>query len=371
MSRVIADLGVFSRIGVRKGRWTMKTGRFFPRTVGSIFLSGVLLLACGGGGGDEGENLPPPQMPTTLNYNISTISGAPLTLVYPEGSATIDNIFLTGTIRTDNLAITTSADSRMILPSLIYQAPGATDNQFAPIVPWVQIPLSWGSSGYPTAGQVSFYTNVTGSDWVLMDVDPNIPPGGGVRLSNYLNFTLAGPPVSFDWESLIAVADNALAPLFERKASLGFSALAFGYEQAGTVIEWLSFLDNDANVARLVAAGAAGITESCDPRPDLAPRGTRKIVWLDNVADGSVGPGDNFTVTYSQCFVDDAGDDVDEILDGTIRMKGYILTDAPFAIGMEDVRFENFTRTETHSNPFTVTIHARVINGGQTFFFSQ
>lgn len=359
------------RIGVRKGRWTMKPARMFSAAGGSVFLFGVLLLACGGGGGggaDGGGQQPSPQMPRNMNYNITTVQGAPLTLAYPEGNCTIDNISLAGTIRTDTLALTSGSGSRMIIPGIIYQVPSAADNQFAPLAPWVDNQLSWGSSGYPTAGQLRIINNLTGSDWILIDVDPSISPGGGVRLTNYVGYTSVGTTVNFGWEGFISVADNVSAPLFQRKASLGFSGMALGYAQAAIVIDWLAFVDNDVNVGRLASAGTAGVTENCDPRPG-APLGTRKIVWRDNVANGGVGPGDGFTVTYNQCFVDDPGDDVDEILDGTIRMNGYILTDNPFAIGMAEVRFENFSRTETHSN--VVTIHTRAINGGLSFFFFE
>ncbi len=347
----------------------MKRARIFSAAAGSVFLFGVFLTACGGGGGaDGGGQQPPPPMPTSLNYNIGTVAGAPLVVAYPEGSATIDNISLTGTIRTDNLALTSDPGSRMIIPDMTYQAPGASDNQFAPLGPWVDNQLSWGASGYPAAGQLRISIDSARGDWALIEVDPSIPPAGGVRLTNYLGYTPVGAPVSFGWEDFLSVADNVSAPLFQRKASLGFSGMAFSYEQAGTVIDWIAFVDNDANVARLTSAGAAGVTENCDPRPG-APLGTRKIVWNDDVANGAVGPGDGFTVTYSQCFVDDPGDDVDEILDGTIRMNGYILTDNPFAIGLAEARFENFSRTETHSN--VVTTRTRVSNGGLSFFFFE
>lgn len=342
-----------------------------PRVIVICGLTVSLFLChagCGGGGGGDVVDSSP-QLPaaSTLNYSVGMIPGTSLTLEYPEGGATIDNLFLSGTIRTDTFAMTSDPGSRMHITRLEYRIDGATDNLFDPMVPWVDEPLSWGDSGYPEAGALNVITNSGGSDWVRILADPSVPPDGGALLANFASYTPTGVSATLPWEGLIDAADNVAAPLYQRKASLGLSTLQYGYVLVGTVVEWLAFLDEDANKGRL-PSGA--ITETCD---EISPgnRGTRRIAWHDGASpDGQVGPGDSFTVTYTQCFANDPESDVDEILNGVLRLNRLILTDTPaFAIGMEEAVFENFSMTETHAN--APTIHVRTTNGAMTLFFSE
>jgi hypothetical protein len=121
----------------------------------------------------------------------------------------------------------------------------------------------------------------------------------------------------------------------------------------------------NANDLRISAAG--GYVTACSPRPGAAT-GTRTIALANQ--DGQLNPGDSIVVTYRDCWIDDATDDIDLLWNGTITMSGYIENKSPFSTGFEEIRFNGLAEYETITSAGTVTVEplALVTNGTMTLF---
>ena len=77
------------------------------------------------------------------------------------------------------------------------------------------------------------------------------------------------------------------------------------------------------------------------------------MVWNDTNRDGALGPGDGFTVTFSNCLVDLPGD-IDQRLDGRLVISGYIENSSPFSVGGR-VDLVDLKQTETDAEAMALS----------------
>jgi len=132
--------------------------------------------------------------------------------------------------------------------------------------------------------------------------------------------------VSLTWTEFDDLDDTA--PEWQRLGDFAYSAtIEFMLELAEFGLEGLSLIDEDLvqvgqRVLTCDAFGAAGL--SVPPPPPVIPdAGSLTFAWLDDAADGEVGPGDSFRMEFEYCLDDDPTDDIDELVNGTIRLNSY------------------------------------------------
>lgn len=202
----------------------------------------------------------------------------------------------------------------------------------------------------------------------------------------------------FTWNEFEDLGDSEEVPEWQMLGSFGYAAtIEFMLELAETGIEGLWLIDDDLEqggqrITNCDAFSAAGLSVPAPP-PDFPDRGTLTFAWLDDSADGSVGPGDSFVMDFDYCLSNDPDDDIDDLLNGTVGLNGYTEVVETLAtgnfitrIGFEDVSasgrpgglaFDALERWEVFdtdgSGPGTATeadLNA-VINGRMTLVFFE
>lgn len=321
------------------------------------------LAACGGGGDDGGtiditDDAAPP-LPAVLKFGIGTKDSAPLTF-----SSSVDTT--TVTIAYPLLSFGGTWDRG----SGAYTLAGSTGVNSSPVPPLfgnfgnqIVETLAWTGDGSPTAGKLEQITPAGNAFFLPDPVQTTIV--GNVLTLSYPNET----PLDLDWDSYLNlwVDDTQIDPW--RLASFGGATLSLAIERIRMILDLMAFIN--ANDTAISAAGANGLVTNCSPRPGAAT-GTRRIALAN--PDGELNPGDGLIVTYSDCWIDDATDDVDQLLDGSITLSGYIenATDAGVFVstGFDEFRFESLEvrETETVGSVVNVDPTAVVTSGTLTLF---
>jgi len=324
------------------------------------------LAACGGGGGDDSGDVditddPAPSLPTALKFGIGTKDSAPLTFASSIDTTTV-------TIAYPLLGFSGTWDRAASAYTLV----GATGVNSSPVPPLLgtfsnQIveTLTWTGDGSPTAGKLEQITPASNAAFFVPE------PVQTTIAGNLLTLSYPGEtsPPPLDWDSYLGlwVDDTQIDPW--RLASFGGATLSLAIERIRMVLDLMAFIN--ANDIAISAAGANGLVTNCSPRPGAAT-GTRRIALAN--ADGELNPGDGLVVTYSNCWLDDATDDVDQLLDGAITLNGYIenATDAGAFVstGFDEFRFDSLEvrETETVGSVVNVDPTAVVTSGTLTLF---
>lgn len=194
-----------------------------------------------------------------------------------------------------------------------------------------------------------------------------------------LRFDGEDPPSIYTWDEFLDLLENDEAEEWEKQASFAVSVLSFVTSQVSFVAEFLIFIEDDANEASLESAGH--ITIAGDPFPPvIEPAGSQTFGWEDSSANGDLGPGDDFTWTFTG-YGEDSPDDIDQIADGTVEFLSFTENETPFRLGFEPyegpggVFFQDFSLYEVEEGPpgvFTPDTGMEItINGGYTISFTE
>ncbi|MBN2720350.1 MAG: hypothetical protein JXR72_04520, partial [Proteobacteria bacterium] len=229
----------------------------------------------------------------------------------------------------------------------------------------------------PTSGEVWVRSSIGDTtSRIIITYNPNVEETGfdGVDLVYTPNESDPGDSESssYNWEEFEELLENPKASEWEQKASFAFNILIFIYDQMEHVISAFELIDD--NESRLLSVNP--ITEYCDAfsAADLtAPegvddQGTAEFDWEES---GEVGPGDNFSLFFTDCWQNDPADDMDDLLQGGLDFTGYIENIVPIgddevltSIGFEEVEFMDLVLGETYTdgdacfledNPTTIT----------------
>ncbi len=221
--------------------------------------------------------------------------------------------------------------------------------------------------GFPTAGELE----VTGTAGTVRVTIVSAPAAG-------VNISLdGGGPVFYSWDDLEDLFDSD-SEEWKKWASFAVNVFKFVFEQFGFVIHALESIGDYGDV--LETQGA--IQFDCDTFPLLAT-GNHELKWVDN-GNGNLGPADSFVWTFSDCWDDSSGDDIDELINGVINLTGYtevVDDDRIVRIGFEPsleapggVIYDGLVLTETKEDPpgtFTIDYDSEITIDGalQIVFF--
>ncbi|MGD9388546.1 MAG: hypothetical protein PVI87_10020, partial [Gammaproteobacteria bacterium] len=118
-----------------------------------------------------------------------------------------------------------------------------------------------------------------------------------------------------DWQIVGSFAyDITLEYVFElaQFGIEGFDFLTDELEQAGqVVVECTAFSDLGLSVP----------PTSMPSVPGFPDQGLLTFSWLDDTPNGSVGPGDSFTMAFNACLDDDPFDDYDDMYTGNVGLN--------------------------------------------------
>lgn len=311
------------------------------------------LSACGGGGGGDGDGNgngitddPAPPMPSIVTFGIGTKDDARLTF-----SASIESVPVT--ISYPLLGFNGSWNRT----TQSYTLNGATGVASAPSPPLfgsfanqIVETLAWTGDNEPTTGKIENSTPAGNAFFLPQAVQSTIIGGG-------LTLTYPGEvPLAVDRDTYLNLWTDDARPEWWRLASFGGASLGLALDRIRLILDLMAFVNG--NDLAISGAGAAGLETACSPRPGAAT-GSRRIALAD--PDGELNPGDDLVVTYTNCWIDDPADDVDVLLNGTIRLNGYIENASPVSTGFDEFRFDALAEQETGTNGGVVTVDPIVV----------
>lgn len=327
------------------------------------------LGACGSGGDDvddDGGDVditdePAPPLPALVKFGIGTKDGAPLTF-----TANLDTTAVV--IAYPLLGFGGTWDRN----AGAYSLTGGTSVSTTPSPPLfggfsnqIVDPLAWVGYNPPSAGKLEQITPA-GNPFFLPDPVQATFGSVGVRLT-YPSET----PLDVDWDTYVNLwLDDTQIDAW-RLASFGGATMSLAIERVRMILDLMAFIN--ANDMAISAAGSTGLVTACSPRPGAAT-GTRRIALAN--PDGEFNPGDDLVVTYENCWIDDPTDDIDQLLDGSITLSGYIenVTDAGdfVSTGFDEFRFDSLKVRETETVGSVVNVDpASVVTTGTLTLFVQ
>ncbi len=179
---------------------------------------------------------------------------------------------------------------------------------------WVYDPAG---SDFPVSGRVRVAPIGADIEDVIVEVADCGAAGAGVLLST----DPATEEVCYPWDVFEELLDN-VEIVYEALASVGWGAINFTLEQAGYTLDVLPLLDET------VFATGDTVTEDCDAYaanwPGGPPNpGVTTLTWIDDSGDGELGPGDSFRQEFDSCWLNEADDNIDDLLDGIIEYVSY------------------------------------------------
>jgi hypothetical protein len=218
--------------------------------------------------------------------------------------------------------------------ALAVSAPGAFPDFTVAIFDPIVVP---GSSSHPTDGNlaVTFDTSTLlvtlDATTVTLDLD------GGQETA------------VLTWAEFEAIDAFGSAPEFQRLSAFAYAALEFAVEQGLRCIEGFRLVADYEDELNALGPDVPVVLAG-DPYPPTQQAGVLEFAWHDTGEPGSagqIGPADDFTATFVDCWRDDPDDDIDERLDGVIDYFGYGEIDEPFWLFFAEVRFTDFRIVET------------------------
>jgi hypothetical protein len=342
-----------------------------------FLLTGIFLIACGGGGDDDGADGDIIIL-DEYQFRLSSPEGT-IYAAFSEGSVgyTVEISTgapgLQGTYNADTGEITLSGGS------LVVNSDGG-EPLFGEFSVQVAETITIPEGDYPTSGGIVVSLIGVGADtiWINMGlvVDLFYDEDSGDPKNPILG------PVSYSWEAFEELLDSEEAEIWEQKASFSFGIIRFLLEQMGQVVEAFDLIDENEN--RLLSVNP--VEEYCDafsqfsltPPGGVDDQGTAQFGWYDDLDDGEVGPGDSFSILFTDCWQNDEDDDIDELLQGGLDFSGYVenielINDVETLtnIGFEEVEFTNLVIDETECDGEACTMEdgATTLTGTFTISF--
>lgn len=345
-----------------------------------LLIAGLLavgfVIACGGGGGDgDGDDIAildeylyDLSIPEGTIYAAFNLESNAYTISVTEGGGS-----LRGTFNTDTGVITITGGDIDVNSAL-------GDTLFGEFNVAVAETVTISDEDFPISGEVWVRSSIGDTtSRIIITYNPNVEDSGfdGVDLLYTPNQTEPGTSESssYTWEAFEDLLGSEKAELWEQKASFAFNLLIFIYDQMEHVIAAFEFIDDNEDLLLTVNP----ITESCDAfsaveltAPEgIDDQGIADFGWED---DGEVGPGDNFSLFFTDCWINDPEDDYDDLLQGGIDFKGYIENietvddvETLTGIGFEEVEFVDLVLAETSTEGDTCTLEPGVTTITGTF----
>ena len=315
------------------------------------------LTACGGGGGDSGTvatDDPVPSLPSRVKYVAGGPYGDPSTtgIFMLDGVLSITASFYVEGSYVPATKVYTLTQSPV--PRLIISPSGQsfnlpvlnTDGRFNLFVKEF---LQWPDgqnliSGRFTLADVDKYIEVA----VNNDVDGAGTPGVDLTLVVFGDTTASA---SLSWMDFSDAVTNEALPDYQREAALAYLTLLHLYTPLNRVVENFSTLKKQESALETAGSGQSVSVPLCTTFN--ATSGSFNLTWIDgpgSIAD-AVGPGDNFSIAVNNCWLDDPASNSDLLYDsGTIQLNNYLESTTPFALGFDDVVFNDLQITQTEQS---------------------
>ena len=340
--------------GLFCGKWKLLLLTLFilPLSIGTY--------GCGGGGDDDGGGgSPAPTAPESVNFTISELwnpgpgrelLGASVAMGGDNFTVQLLGIEPPGITGTYNLS---SEAMRLNFGAFRYIT--SVYNAYTSIGVSIAEPIDLLAGDNPTAGRLDVVITTTEPAPAYTYLTLSFS-NTGVRIRTYTQ--PGGPPIavngdlSYTWLQFEEVDDSF--PENVQFAKFSYGIWSFLLKQVGIIFDALEkILDNEDELAD----GNETLTGAALP---WAPGQSGRIVI--NASGSGVSPGDDFVLTYTNWWIDDLADNIDDLFNGLLTLFGYVEINGEPPLGGDFV-FTNFIKQETENNqaPSGDTV---TVNGG-------
>jgi hypothetical protein len=278
----------------------------------------------GGGGGDETTS-----SSTTLNYTLSgprapvpalsaSAQGGTLSVSFPSNSPVQDLPWMTGTYDTTTLDVVLNSSADPVAWADMTGVP------FGNVEIKVTQTFRWNNSNEPTVGEMTVTSrDGTFPGTIKIAVTSSPAPGVNISWDSDNNGTFETGPVFHTWDNFDVLWENAGTDLWQRVASATYSMRAILYENAHLAIETFATIEDIFDQLQSYGPGAT-LIGTCSPNPPVGAWTNQiQVRWNDLDGSGTISLNDSFTFTFDNCWVDDPGNDIDQVLNGEMDFLNY------------------------------------------------
>lgn len=313
----------------------------------------TILAGCGGGGGGGDTTVtddPAPPMPARMKYVAGGPGGDPSTtgVTMLDGALTITvRFYITGSYvpATKIYTLTLSPVPRLVISPSGQGFDLPVSDVSGTFGLLVEETLQWRFGEHPTAG--SF--RVTAGNYIRVVVNSDVTGTGiaGVDIQ-LVEFGEITESTSLTWTQFDALLNNVAAPSYQRQAALAYLTLQRLYQPLQGVVENFTTIAQQESALEASGSGQALSIPLCTPFN--ANIGTFNLTWLDgpgNIA-GALGPGDNFAIGVTDCWLDDPATTQDLLYaSGALLLNAYGESTTPFRLGFDEVILNDLQITQT------------------------
>lgn len=293
-----------------------------------VLVAAALTFGCGSSGSDDVVDDDTLVILPLYSYQLTSTADDPITVgVYVDlgvvANLQLGHLFdgpgLFGTYQPDDGAFTVDAGSNIVVTEL-----GKAPILFGDFS--VQATVDWFVPGddNPDTGALEV---LRGDERIEVAV---INGGNTVRIS----WDAAGDGVyeefvSLTWQEFDDLGDSEEVPEWQLLGAFAYNAtIEYMFELAQFGINAFDFLDDALEQAGQVVVECTAFSDiglSVPPPLPSAPvipdQGLLTFSWLDDAADGSLGPGDSFIMAFDFCLDDDPFDDYDDMYNGEVGLN--------------------------------------------------
>jgi hypothetical protein len=344
----------------------------------------LILVSCGGGGGgnnnvgDGGTGESSNQTLAAYDFNLSLLADNPLEIGSKLGSKTVTAKLealagpISGSYSMDAESITLNGGPLLKITTDIWAGNEGilSINVNAPIVTsgtdehtQAEIGIAVGES----PSYSNFITIITSADSV--------------------NILQAGKNSNLTWDEF----ENLLstdADTWKQQAALAYFIVDFIFSQIDFNIKAINLIEkNDSTLQKNKSILTQGDVFTGSPPQGHAAQGTRLLEWIDR-SGGELGPGDSFSMTFSDFWSKETTDNISMIYQGKERFVGFLENSDQSRDVITSIGFipnpgepggvffdEGFTRYEVEESPsgiFTIDDAATItLKGGYSIMFME
>jgi len=317
-------------------------------------------------------DIPIDDLPATIlsqyNFSIGSVPAGPLTVsVGAIGSISVD----LGTTLLGAINLDASATGDVTLLSTTTNAGSSFTLTGTSTVPGLEVLNASAAVSVTSAISANVFDDPTSGSFEITTT----PPLGAITVDisgTGVDISLdGGTPTSYTWEEFTDLLGSPSAQPHELVAALVGGAYEFIFELA---------LDAADNLDELELVTLSNPTiEQCDmftgtQPPMVLAQGQTTITWTGS---GELLPGQDFTIDFDDCWLDDPTDNTDDLLNGIITLQGYVedvdASNTLTRVGFDAVLFQDFTEAETEEDTGVFTIDpsgTTTVNGGFSVIFS-
>jgi len=327
---------------------------------------GVLSIIGTGGGDDNGlGDMPAPPLASKVIYGSGTPGG--LLFQSEDIGMAIITFNLNGTYEKASKSFTmynseilhNTWETHPLLIPLLYE-------EFFFIQP--EETLRWSYNHNPASGGLHVTDRTT---FVRVNVNQNIDGSNqpGVDLE-YASFVEVFATSSLTWEEFKGILnDTASYEPYQVQAAYAYFIWQTVYDHIQLsidAIEYITLHDSD-----LEAAGSGiAVLETCDLLASTGAQGDYSFSWLDGPGEipGELGPGDNFSIVFNNCWLDTADTTTDTMFAHSgVDFHAYIEDQASAGLGFLEIMPNVYTtKTEEDESGIPMPVSSIHVGGLNT-----